>query len=330
MWHAFLGQFLFTRGRIGHLHHRGHRRTLRTGENLRIGILRLQRGDMLWAKRGDKVNFPSFKRGHLGHRVFDDADDDAVHIRLASLVIFFPAIHDKMVIGHPFNKLEGATADHCARSSFFALIEVVFRRCRWRVDHEPSAIACHHVQEKSIRALHMYPHRARVDDFDAVNRLIKPPHPRFGRRVHQAVYAELDGFCIQLRVVVEIDIIPQLKRIRFAVRRDLPRVRRITDKITIWGDVHQAAANIHRHHDELIARGSVEIKVGDFVAVGDTQRTTALGLGRQGHSPREQTESHQNRDQLKPSMHTFLLRTCYKRFVALRTPPTKKRSQTPR
>ncbi len=214
-----------------------------------------------------------------------------------------------MIVGHPFDKLKRSTADHSTGFAFLPVVEAILLRRGGRVDHETGPIARHHVEEKSVGALHVHPYRQRIDHLNAVDRLIKPPHPRFGGRVHQAVDTEFNSVRIELGIVVEIDIVVQFKSIGHAIGRDLPRRCRIPHEITVRGDVDQTAADVHRHHNQLVARGGVEIQMRDFVAIGYPQNTTAFGLVGQHRAddPDEQSRDHQNRDEPLPSMHSFLL-----------------------
>src|SRR6266508_470432 len=102
------------------------------------------------------------------------------------------------------------------------------------------------------------------------------PHAGPGRRIHDAIDAELDGGRVDLGAVVEQDVLPELERVEERIGRDLLRFGGVRHELAFGREAEKPAADVHRDPVKLVAWRSVEIKVGDLIAVGDAQRATAF------------------------------------------------------
>src|SRR2546428_2262743 len=115
-----------------------------------------------------------------------------------------------------------------------------------------------------------------IEDLHAVDRLVEGAHARPRSRVHQPFDAELDGRRVHLRAVVEEHVVPELEGVEWAVRRHLPRLRRVTHELPVGRNVQKATSDVHRDPHHLVAGSGVEIEVGDLVAIGDAEGAPAL------------------------------------------------------
>ncbi len=249
------------------------------------GFCALQRVDVLRREVGHEVDFPGLESGHLGDRVLDHADHDAIQIGQPRLEVLVEPIHGQMAPLHPFDEPEGPASHDRLGLAGPPVFHRVFLRGGGRVENQPRAIASEHVQHERVGVLEPDLHGGGIEHLDRVHRLVKGPHAGLGRGVHDAVDAELDGGGVDLGVVVEEDVLPELEGVEEAVGGHLPGLRGVGHELPIGRDVDEAAPDVHRDPHHFVAGRRVEIEVGDLVAVGDAQGPAALRRLGQGGVP---------------------------------------------
>ena len=203
-----------------------------------------------------------------------------------------------MGIWHPLDKPEGAATDNGIGVAALAGLEAVRAGGLWGIKHQARPIAGQHVQEERVGPFHVHLHGERIDHFDALHRLIESPHAGSRFRVHEAVDAEFDGLGVHPVAVMEKSVIAQLESPRQAVIGRLPSGRHVAHELAVGCDVDQPATDIHRHPHHFVARRSVEIEVGNFVAVGHPQGAAAFWL-RGKQQPRQEDRQHQKDNSLE-------------------------------
>jgi hypothetical protein len=94
-------------------------------------------------------------------------------------------------------------------------------------------------------------------------------------------------------------VLPELEGVEEPVGRHLPGFGDVTHELPVRRDVHQAAADIHRHPHHFVAGRRMEIEMGDVVPVGDPQcpatlRCLSVGGGRDDDSGENGEDDQQN------------------------------------
>ena len=192
--------------------------------------------------------------------------------------VLVEAVHDQVFALHPLDQPERPAPHHRLRLAAPPIIERVLLRRGRRVEHQAHAVRGQHVQHEAVRVLEPDLHGGRIEDFDRVNhRLVVSPHAGLGRRIDDAVDAELDGGGVHLGAVVEQDVLSELERVEQPVGRDVPRLGGIRDERAVGRDPEQAAPDVHRHPVQLVSGRGVKVEVGDLVAVRDPQGAAPLG-----------------------------------------------------
>ena len=264
--------------RDGDPHLREHRGRFFPRHDLSLRVLRLHRVDVLGRERSDEVDFAGLERGHLGDRVLDHADDDAVKIGQPGLEVLVEPVHHQVTALDPLDELERPAAHHRAGLALLAVIEGELLRGGRRVDDQPRAVAREHVQHERVGVLEPDLHGKGIDRLDRVHRFEEGPHARPGGWVHQAIDAELHGGGVDLRAIVKEDVLLELEGVEQAVGRDQPRLGGIADELAVGRDVDEAAPDVHGDPHHFVTGRGVEIEVGDLVAVRDLERAAALRL----------------------------------------------------
>ena len=179
---------------------------------------------------------------------------------------------------HPLDQPEGPAAHDRLRLTLLAILLAVLLRGGRREDHEAHPVGREHVEHERVGLLEPDLNRVGIERLDRVHRLVERAHARPGRRVHDPVDAELHRGRVERRAVVKDHVLSQLERVEEPVGGDLPRVRGARHELAVGRDAQEAAADVHRDPVQLVPGRGVEVEVGDLVAVGDAQITSALCL----------------------------------------------------